>query len=184
MTTEINFIKKQPNKKLFLILSTGVFLLLACCILTVLLFQKNSVEKEISASETYLTELEIKIAEQQQDTAGTREMEQLLNEIQGIKGEATPVIPLFHVVYGLFGGAEQLVSYENVSANSFVVTASYPSMDDVAKFIAEVSDLTYVSEVQLTSVITMEENYEAVLTVQLQEEILMEELSTHEEGIK
>lgn len=165
-------------------LYAGLFLLLACCILTVLIFQKNSVEKEISASETYLTELEIKIAEQQQDTAGTREMEQLLNEIQGIEGEATPVIPLFHVVYGLFGNTEQLVSYENVSANSFVVTASYPSMDDVANFIAAVSDLAYVSEVQLTSVITMEENYEAVLTVQLQEEILMEELSTNEEVIE
>ncbi|WP_042223234.1 PilN domain-containing protein [Oceanobacillus manasiensis] len=184
MSTEINFIKKQPNKKLFFIISGGAFLILACCIMAFLLVQKNSIDKEISAAETQLTELEITIAEQQNDAAGTREMEQLIVETQRIRSEASPTIPLFHAVTDLLVSSEQLISYANDSITSFVVTASYPSMEEVADFVAEASDLAYVTEVQLTSVVAVEEDYEAVLTVQLHEEMLKEELGTHDEIIE
>ncbi|MFD2627897.1 hypothetical protein [Oceanobacillus kapialis] len=185
MTTEINFIQKQPNNRLTLLILGGVILLCLCCVAIGLFLQKNHVDEVIAQAESDLAELEITLAElQAEDASGSRSVEQLMTEVDRISESAMPTMPLFHAVTERLTNNDELVSYENNSSDSFIVTANYADMNAVADYIAELVDLTYITNVQLTSVAEMGESYEAVLTVQLLEESLKEEHSANDENIE
>ncbi|WP_337020533.1 hypothetical protein, partial [Oceanobacillus massiliensis] len=58
--------------------------------------------------------------------------------------------------------------------------ASFDTLDDVAEYIASLTEQNYIQAAQLTAAVKVEDSYEATLTVTTDSDNLVEELAANE----
>jgi len=153
MIPDINLIpnldKEDPGSKIFyLILSIAVLLLLS--LLTWQYFQARaeivSLTKEQTALQTQRDELKSKLDGMNQSTKGS-----LQQSVEFVELVSYPVTPLIDEIQMLQPAHSYLRNY-SFGAESVSITVDFETLNDVAEYIARLTNSSYFNDVQISSV--------------------------------
>lgn len=180
MNVEINFLEKQENKKIAPFLITIFAILLIVSAVTVILYQNYLLTSEIQGKRDYAEMLEIHVSEIQADYEEQKQLTQLKHNLENLKQEALPTVDMYRDIVGLLAQSNQLIYYENSQSNQFIVDTQFPNFNSLSSYVSNLLAISYIRDVQLTSVSRLENGYLATLTVQYDEETVKKELKPYD----
>lgn len=180
MNTEINFLKKEQNKPVASIILGTVFILLLIFLVIALLFQKNTYDNQLKNLELERNQMEAAMLEIQHDVDADKQRGRTEQVTEAIEKEMKPTVALYHQIVELLPSEERLNGYDDAIENQIIIDASFDTLDDVAEYIASLTEQNYIQAAQLTAAVKVEDSYEATLTVTTDSDNLVEELAANE----
>ncbi|WP_163971631.1 hypothetical protein [Oceanobacillus halotolerans] len=177
MNIEVNFLEKEPNKYVAPIIITAVFVLLLAGVVALLFFQQSNYQQQIDTQSNRLSQLEMLIREHQAEHANEQQLREIQQSLQSIEAEMIPNVELYEHVLGLLDSANQLTDFDYSDPSQLVVEAQFDEINDVANYVSSLLEDPFIIDTQVTSVQQSENHYQAVLTISIDNEILIEEFS-------
>ncbi|MFZ3578200.1 hypothetical protein [Virgibacillus sp. DJP39] len=180
MNTEINLIEQQPNKFAPFLKFGILFFVLALCVISFVLFQKNDYQSQIEIKSEKLAELESILLENRGAVKDYKKQERLISDVAGIRSASVPNLSVYKSILGLLSDSKQLIMYETLPSNQILVEAKFDTLPELAGYVSALLKLNYVKNTELTNVILVDSAYHATLTVATDLETLTKEFGMNE----
>lgn len=175
MNTEINLLMKKHNKYLAPLFFGAIFVIGFIIVFGLLLFQQSSLNKQITKGTNDIMEMEIILAEHQKTFASQDKIKKIDVEVIKIMNEITPHMPLYHQIVEQLPNQKHLITYAFNEKEYLNIDVEFLSLDDIAHYIAKLNEQRYIIDTELTQVYYNDPDYQASLTLQIDQEVLKEE---------
>ncbi|AIF45374.1 hypothetical protein [Virgibacillus sp. SK37] len=183
MNTEINFLEKQPWKYQKPAFFVVLFLLLLTIAVSILYIQKNRLGAELTEEKNKIVQLEEELLEINKTTVNQQQLNNIKEEVESIRMEELPVVASYYKSLEGLKNPDQLVSFEYTEENQLVMDAVFSTVEEAANYVEEVQSRKYILRTELTTMTKLDKNYQATVTITMDEGILREELGGHVEGM-
>ncbi|WP_060679190.1 hypothetical protein [Virgibacillus halodenitrificans] len=180
MNTEINFLEKQPWKYRKTVFFVALFLLLLTIAVSMLYIQKSRLEAELTEEKIKIAKVEAQLLEINKATVNQQQLNNIKEEIEIIRTEEIPVVTSYYSSLEGLKNPNQLVSFEHTDENRLVMDAIFSTVEEAANYMEDVQEKKYILRTELTAMTKLDENYQATITIIVDEDALREELGDAE----
>ncbi|MGM8212353.1 hypothetical protein ACLIBH_06090 [Virgibacillus sp. W0430] len=180
MPVEINFIEKKENKYASSLFVVSMFILMMILVASIVFIQRQDLTTKIETNKEKLAQWETELLQLQADTADEQLLEKIEQEMSIVQQEAFPVYPLYRQNINQLTKKDRLLAYKITDQSEAILIGEFTTLSAVANYAEKLAEQQYIIDIELTEINKdSDSHFEAVVTVQLDSALVIEELNEY-----